>query len=213
MAEINVSDIVERYLAGKSCHRIAKELGANSGTVWKILKSQGIILRSRRKFTAAELAARRREQYRRHRQTDKGKATALRSAIKYARSPKGKSTRKAWSVTPSGMAALRNSALKYRYGITLDQWNILFEGQSRACAVCGATDPGCKQGWHTHHTESAKGIWVHGILCKECNRDARDGSAERVAYLRKLADWIEAGLYNVAGVDIGDRWISGDESS
>lgn len=61
----------------------------------------------------------------------------------------------------------RGIGLKHRFGITLDQWNELFTQQGKCCAICAATEPGRKTGWHTDHCHETKK--VRGILCHGCN--------------------------------------------
>lgn len=54
-----------------------------------------------------------------------------------------------------------------RYGMTLEQWQELFDAQGRACAVCRSPEPGGKHDWHTDHDHDS-GV-VRGILCSQCN--------------------------------------------
>lgn len=60
----------------------------------------------------------------------------------------------------------RDMDLRGTYGISLQQWNEMFEAQGRCCAVCERSDPG-KQGWHTDHDHETG--QVRGILCYKCN--------------------------------------------
>lgn len=62
----------------------------------------------------------------------------------------------------------RNNTLKRKYGLTIPQWEELFESQGRACAICGETDVGAEnQKFHTDHCHSTN--VVRGILCHSCN--------------------------------------------
>jgi hypothetical protein len=61
----------------------------------------------------------------------------------------------------------RNGRLKVKYGVTLEQWNELFERQGKCCAFCKTTEPGNRYGWHTDHCHE-KGR-VRWILCHPCN--------------------------------------------
>lgn len=54
------------------------------------------------------------------------------------------------------------------YGLTLEQWDTMFEAQGRRCACCGATSPGSKLGWHVDHVHGTKEI--RGIVCLKCNQ-------------------------------------------
>src|ERR1035437_5601584 len=61
----------------------------------------------------------------------------------------------------------RSWGLLRRYGITIDQWETLFQDQGQACAACRSSTPGHKKGWHTDHNHQT-GV-VRGILCHPCN--------------------------------------------
>lgn len=60
----------------------------------------------------------------------------------------------------------RNSlhAMQYRYGLTPETWEQLFDSQERRCAIC-RTDSA--KNWHTDHCHKNK--QVRGILCLNCN--------------------------------------------
>lgn len=56
--------------------------------------------------------------------------------------------------------------IKYRYGITREEWETRFEAQNGTCAIC---DQPCSTGHrlvvdHNHETGQ-----VRGLLCKACN--------------------------------------------
>lgn len=62
-----------------------------------------------------------------------------------------------------------NSHLKIKYGITLDQYNVMLEQQKYSCAICKEKDNGDKRYRnlfldHCHSTGK-----VRGLLCKNCN--------------------------------------------
>ena len=61
---------------------------------------------------------------------------------------------------------IRNLKLKGTFGITLIQWNQMFENQGKCCAICKSSNPGGQQ-WHTDHCHSSGK--VRGILCRMCN--------------------------------------------
>lgn len=64
--------------------------------------------------------------------------------------------------------ARRNQHLKFRYGITGEQWEIMFEAQGRSCACCSISETTYKGRWHVEH--SHKHNKVRGICCERCNR-------------------------------------------
>lgn len=60
----------------------------------------------------------------------------------------------------------RVRALK-RYGLTIAEWDMLFEAQGSVCKCCGTADPGSRKRWATDHDHKT-GL-VRGILCNRCN--------------------------------------------
>jgi hypothetical protein len=60
----------------------------------------------------------------------------------------------------------RGSSIPRKYGISLAEWEAMFDQQGRACAICRTTEPG-KLYWNTDHCHET-GI-VRGILCSRCN--------------------------------------------
>jgi hypothetical protein len=64
---------------------------------------------------------------------------------------------------------LRNYYLKYEYGVTVREWEALFEAQDKKCAICRSVKPHRKKAiWHTDHDH--KTGKVRGILCSHCNQ-------------------------------------------
>jgi len=57
----------------------------------------------------------------------------------------------------------RKYHLKSVYGLTVEQFEAIFESQGRCCAIC-KTDVGK---WHVDHCHATKKI--RGILCHHCN--------------------------------------------
>ena len=70
-------------------------------------------------------------------------------------------------------AKTRDTDLKRMYGITLEQWQEMFDNQDGRCAVCG------KEESAVHHSGKRRNLAVdhchdtgivRGLLCTECNR-------------------------------------------
>lgn len=59
----------------------------------------------------------------------------------------------------------RRAALKYNYGITIDQYNAMLAAQGGGCALCGA-EPKRRPLDVDHCHETGK---VRGLLCNKCN--------------------------------------------
>ena len=65
------------------------------------------------------------------------------------------------------IASRRKSMLKKRYGLTLEQYDKMFEEQGCGCAICGEVN---KSGYrlavdHNHNTGK-----IRALLCQNCNR-------------------------------------------
>ena len=80
----------------------------------------------------------------------------------------------------------RNHGLIRYYGITLQEWESLFNSQSRLCKICGSDEHRGKN-WHTDHDH--KTGKVRGILCNWCNtalgkfQESEDILKKAIAYL------------------------------
>lgn len=62
----------------------------------------------------------------------------------------------------------RNSRLKYDYGITLDDYNKMFEEQQGCCKICGRHQINFKRRLAVDHNH--KTTEVRGLLCNNCNQ-------------------------------------------
>lgn len=58
----------------------------------------------------------------------------------------------------------RNSALKANYGITVEQYDAMFESQKGRCAVCDEKYGKTLHVDHCHRTSK-----IRGLLCHKCN--------------------------------------------
>ncbi len=69
----------------------------------------------------------------------------------------------------------KSATLKYKYKITLEDYDRMLEEQGGGCAVCGSLDSGGKGRFHVDHdhsccpTEKTCGKCVRGLLCSQCN--------------------------------------------
>lgn len=61
----------------------------------------------------------------------------------------------------------RHNNLMRKYGITYDQFRILFETQGECCAICQGIVPGGSGDWHVDHDHATDK--VRGVLCSPCN--------------------------------------------
>lgn len=58
----------------------------------------------------------------------------------------------------------RNSALKAKFGITIDEYDAMFKAQRGRCAICGEKYGKTLHVDHCHRTNV-----VRGLLCQKCN--------------------------------------------
>lgn len=67
-------------------------------------------------------------------------------------------------------ASARARSLKFKYGLTIEEYTQLSEKQNHKCAICGCDENSSKVHGnfavdHCHHTNE-----VRGLLCNQCNR-------------------------------------------
>lgn len=79
--------------------------------------------------------------------------------------------------------------LKNKFGITLSQYESIFDTQKRCCGICESQTPNSKHDWNVDHCH--KTGKVRGILCHACNNgigrfnDNIDVIKKAIKYLRK----------------------------
>ena len=82
--------------------------------------------------------------------------------------------------------AQRDGELRRRYGITLADYDLLFDVQGGKCAIC-KHDDFKPSDWHVDH-DHATGK-VRGVLCRHCNR-ALGAVKDRVDTLRNAIAYL-----------------------
>ena len=82
----------------------------------------------------------------------------------------------------------RNSDYKSKYGITLEDYNKMFEAQNGCCAICGRNQMLLKTKLAIDHYHSNGK--VRGLLCMQCNQ-ALGLLKDNPTILRKAADYLE----------------------
>lgn len=83
----------------------------------------------------------------------------------------------------------RAAQLRCKYGIETAEWDRLFEGQGRACAICRREEFGVKKPAvdHCHRT----GV-IRGLLCGPCNR--------ALGYMRDDPEILQRAIAYLGGV-------------
>ena len=91
----------------------------------------------------------------------------------------------------------RRSHLKRKYGLTVEQWDEMFEAQDGCCAACGTSEPGGRYDtFHVDHCHDSGE--VRGLLCYACNV-ALGQLNEDPERIRALADYAEAHNSKIGG--------------
>jgi len=86
----------------------------------------------------------------------------------------------------------RNHNLKYNYGITLEDYNKIFNSQNGCCAICGKHQSEEKQSLSFAHCHTTNRI--RGLLCHHCNpmlgyaKDNMDVLKSGIIYLSKFSN-------------------------
>jgi len=78
--------------------------------------------------------------------------------------------------------------LKYRFGITLEDYNQLFNNQQGCCAICGVHQSELQRALDIDH--SHKTGEIRGLLCGACNLLLGNGK-DNPEILRVAADYLE----------------------
>lgn len=92
--------------------------------------------------------------------------------------------------------AQKNASLKYKFKITLEDYDRMLQDQGNGCAICGSLDSGGRGRFHVDHnhsccpTEKTCGKCIRGLLCSLCNIqlgiiERADWVSKAEAYLRK----------------------------
>lgn len=68
--------------------------------------------------------------------------------------------------TEHGEKVRTNGKLKRLYGITIEEYDLMFEFQNGRCKICGTEENGNKRFSVDHDHETGK---VRGLLCYRCN--------------------------------------------
>ena len=88
----------------------------------------------------------------------------------------------------------KNATLKYKYKMTLDDYDRMLEQQGGVCAVCSSPQPEGRGRFHVDHdhlccpTDKTCGKCIRGLLCSPCN--VRLGVLENLLWVEKAQDYL-----------------------
>lgn len=123
------------------------------------------------------------------------------SSLRYARREDVRARRKMLSKTEAYKRTRRNNLYKRKYGISLEQYEAMFQSQSGSCAICRKDNPSGRR-LHVDHCHTTG--TVRELLCYRCN--AMIGySREDVGILRVAVDYLvrhESRNHNLPAEDL-----------
>jgi hypothetical protein len=123
--------------------------------------------------------------------TEAQKAIWRKHSKNYAKKNKGKLAEYARNRRAKNSNIARAANLKSKYNLTLEQFEKRFEEQGSCCAICKATEPGSKNGWHVDHSHVTGK--VRGILCHHCNLTIGHAKDD-VERLKQILDYLAGAL-------------------
>jgi len=86
------------------------------------------------------------------------------------------------------VAKKRECKLIAKYGITIEDYDTLFDKQKGCCAICGKHNDLFKRGLHVDHCHKTK--VVRGLLCVNCNT-ALGHTKDDVEILKGMIKYLE----------------------
>lgn len=98
--------------------------------------------------------------------TEKGKRTHRKAQKKYQKTEKGKKLLQKHNKRYNKSPKRKDWYLRNRFGITLEQYDEMFENQNGVCAICGEINIDGRRLAVDHNHETGK---IRGLLCTGCN--------------------------------------------
>lgn len=84
--------------------------------------------------------------------------------------------------------SIKNSALKFSYGITIEQYQVMLKSQQESCAICNINQSELTKALcvdHCHKTGK-----IRALLCRQCN-SALGFIKENIEAAQKLVEYIK----------------------
>lgn len=72
-----------------------------------------------------------------------------------------------YNKTPHAKEIRKASRLRIGFGLTIEQWNVMFQEQEGKCAMCGTSEPRGRGSFHVDHCHKTNVI--RKLLCNTCN--------------------------------------------
>jgi hypothetical protein len=82
----------------------------------------------------------------------------------------------------------RNTHLKSKFGITIEQFDSLLKTQNNCCAICMSPTPKGRGTFHVDHCH--KTGTIRGLLCHDCNTGIGK-FGDNIEALRKAVNYLE----------------------
>lgn len=101
---------------------------------------------------------------------------------------KQKAYRLKFRSTEAGMRSVQNSLLKSNYGITIDQYNEMFNSQQGKCAICGTHQSNLSKRLSVDHDHQTGEI--RELLCNFCNTSLGNFK-EDIDLIKKAISYLE----------------------
>lgn len=95
-------------------------------------------------------------------------------------------------------SASRNRRIEDTYGLTVEDYDLLFAAQDGKCAICGGVRKQKLSVDHCHKT-----LAIRGLLCRLCNGRLLTAARDSPDILRRAADYLEA---HPAALVLGERY-------
>ena len=106
----------------------------------------------------------------------------------YRQRPEAKKRQKEFRQSKKGRLSNRRSVVKCNYGITLEQYDKMFEAQGNSCAICNGVNKSGRKLSVDHDHKTGK---VRGLLCGKCNHGIGQFN-DSVRLLQKVISYLRA---------------------
>jgi len=100
-------------------------------------------------------------------QTEEGKRHNRENTARYLKTPKGIATMARYKQSGKKKITIQKNRLKKRYGISIDDYNDLYNQQNGCCAICGIHQSQLSSALGVDHCHTTK--IIRGLLCHRCN--------------------------------------------